>query len=110
METNDVWTRSRVINKLDNSNKAVFRAVHVIFNNQTQDEQTQETAGIINGVGFNKIDAPFMSRMHGLMMKKDYAFSEAQINAIRKTVKKYWKQLLGAAERNGKTVSYDKKK
>ena len=103
-------TKTEIIKLLETNDKAVARAVFVLNERQTFDEQNSETTVHHNGVGFTGADA----RM-GTSMAKFYARSgfltEKQIAYWRKPNKngvmriaKYAGQLLEIAEAKAKAA------
>ena len=45
------WTKSKIVELLENNDKAVERALIVIFNNQELDEQSSDSTHKANGIG-----------------------------------------------------------
>lgn len=83
---------------LERNPRAVARALVVIYEFQTADEQATSTTSHANGVGFSGRDAEFGSSLAQKVLK-GWALSEKQLNAGRRMVKKYWRQLALAAEK-----------
>ena len=90
-------TKTGIQNLLENSDKAVLRAIVVIWNLQTADEQANHTTSNSNGVGFSYRDADFGSSL-AEKIQKGYSMSDKQISAGRRMVKKYWRQLIDVAK------------
>jgi len=93
------WTKSKIVNLLANNDRAVERAVVVIFNNQEEDEQIMESTHKANGVGFTAFDADILSSF-AKQINKGRTLSAKQLEIARKPDKhgnmkiaKYWKQL-----------------
>ena len=57
MKSVNGWTREKVIALINTNNAAVERAMVVVFNNQTRDEQRIEATTHNNGIGFAACDA-----------------------------------------------------
>jgi len=102
-------TKEHILNLLKTDKRAVARALVVLHNRQTNDEQAQEGTKHLNGRGFR----PCHARM-GSSMAKQFArlgfLSEKQINYWRVTDRTgnmrigiYWAQLLEEAESKAKT-------
>ena len=96
-------TGSDIVALLRNNDKAIARALIVLKNRQTEDEQASETTRHLNGRGFR----PCHARM-GVSMAKFYErngyLSPKQLAYWRKEGKEgmriaiYWRQLLEAAK------------
>ena len=79
------------------SKYAVCRMMYRLYMLQTDSERISRNTKFENGVGFNKIDADFLTGLTKLYIDKemDYKiFTSKQFEAINKTIKKYKKQLL----------------
>lgn len=96
-------TKESILALLETNDKAVARALVVLYNRQTADEQRTEDTRHSNGIGFTSADA-FM----GTSMAKQYikfnSLSNKQVAYWRKRdakgrmrIGKYWRQLLDAA-------------
>jgi len=99
-----ILTRESIINLLETNERAVGRALVVLTERQTYDEQENKDTKYNNGVGFTPADA----RM-GVSMGKYYTkygkLSEKQLAYWRKPntkgvprICKYWSQLIDAAK------------
>ena len=101
-------TGTEIVNLLRTNDKAIARALVVLKDLQTADEQSSETTRHLNGKGFR----PCHARM-GVSMAKFYErngyLSPKQIAYWRKEGKEgmrisiYWRQLLAAAHRKAAT-------
>jgi hypothetical protein len=89
------WNREKVLDLLDRSDKAVWRAVHRIYQNQTTAERAMEATVEQNGVGFNGADAELLTSFAKQYERKGW-LSPKQTALARKKVKKYTRQLLAA--------------
>ena len=94
-----IWTKSKIVNLLANNDRAVERAIVVVYNNQEGDEQAMQSTHKANGVGFTAFDANILSSFAEQINKKR-TLSSKQLEIARKTDKfgnmkiaKYWKQL-----------------
>lgn len=101
-----VWTKQDVIDLLDRSDKAVARAIMVIFSRQTDSERAQGETVEHNGVGFTAFDAPFLTSLAERLPQYGNRMTERQLVVARKKIRKYWRQLLEEIESRGKPVSY----
>lgn len=97
-------TRENIVTLLKNNDKAVCRALIVIYNNQTFDEQSEEHTTHHNGVGFSGFDAEIGTKMATFYISQGY-LTPKQIAVWRKVdrygnirIGKYWKQLIEAGK------------
>jgi|TARA_B100000959_G_scaffold167826_1_gene175833 uncharacterized protein (UPF0179 family) len=104
------WTRTKIVNLLQNSDKAVERALIVIFNNQEADEQACDMTSKANGIGFTAFDADIFSSFAKHIIK-GRSLSVKQMEIARKQDKfgnikigKYWKQLQAEIIRKERVV------
>ncbi len=72
-----------------------LRALIVVYDNQTSDEQRGRYVDRMNGVGFTKSDARLMSVFAQLY--KDKGLTENQILQVKLRMPKYWKQILAVS-------------
>ena len=93
------WNREKIANLLATSDKAVERALVVIFNNQEADEQAILYSNHKNGVGFTVYDANIFSSFAKQVLN-GRTLSVKQMVIARKPDKfgnmkiaRYWKQL-----------------
>lgn len=91
------WTRETVVELLENNDRAVERAIMVVFNNQTRSEQAAETTLISNGIGFASCDANRGS-YYARWIKSGKHLTGSHLENARKMAKKYVRQLLLAIE------------
>lgn len=105
-----VWTKDEVVNLLKHSDKAVERAILVLYHRQEQSEVVAQKTVVKNGRGFNAKDAPiFTSFAEGIL--KYRKLTEKQIALCRRPnskgmprIGKYWRQLLEAIQDKGGEV------
>jgi hypothetical protein len=75
----------------------LIRGILAIWKYQTREEQSKQETVELNGVGFNGVDAPFLSSL-----AKRYSqcgrLTEKQLTAARRCMVKYAGQLLKIAE------------
>jgi len=64
---------------------------------QTADEQSGEHTNVHNKVGFNQVDAPFLTSIAKALPRYDNHMTPRQLAAARKMLVKYWRQLVGIA-------------
>lgn len=75
------------------SDKALERAIIRIWEQQTYSEQEAGMAIIADGVGFNKRDAPLMSK-YARQLLYTGELTAYQKKKARSIMPKYWKQLM----------------
>ena len=91
-------TKESVQELLETNDRAVMRALIVVYENQTDDEQRIQETKYRNNVGFTGVDANFGSSLAEQVIKRN-SLSPKQMKCARKMVKKYWRQLIAAAEK-----------
>lgn len=97
-------TKENIVNLLATNDKAIGRALIVLNNNQTADEQIAETVRYQNGKGFRPCHARMGTSMAKFFQERGY-LSPKQVAYWRKEDAKgnmkiaiYWRQLIEAAE------------
>jgi len=97
-------TKEDIITLLMTNDKAVERAVVVLFERQTQSEQSSESTHVHNGEGFTPFDAHIMSGMAKWVLRgrpltpKQLAFLRRGTRKFPSRIGKYAGQLLKIAE------------
>jgi hypothetical protein len=77
----------------------VCLAIEVIYkNNQTMDEQATKMTQVNNSIGFNGVDAPFLSSLAIFFNERGYLTAK-QISSGRRAVKKYFNQIYNLWEK-----------
>lgn len=95
-----IWNETLIRSRLDVDDKWVCHALKVLYQRQTADEREQGIAKHANGMGFNAMDASFMSSLASQYIEKGW-LSRKQIAAARRAdIGKYWKQLLEVIQAN----------
>lgn len=82
--------------KLGNNIQWAIRALHVIHNNQTEDERVNRSTKWENGIGFSGFDAPFLTSLAD-QLNRGGTLSPKQVKALLRTMPKYWKQIINHA-------------
>lgn len=75
------------------SDKALERSIIRIWELQTYSEQEAGMAIIVDGVGFNKFDAPLMSK-YACQLLYTGSLTTYQRKKARSIMPKYWRQLM----------------
>lgn len=81
------------------NDKALMRAVVVIHDSQTEEEQRLGTSIERNGVGFTRWDVEEMSDI-AVKIKRGSKLSDNEIVRARIVMPKYWRQLMVISKRN----------
>lgn len=78
---------------LKTNDKALFKSITLIYNNQTTEEQQKQESIDDNYIGFSKIDAKEMSLIAKKIKNKE-PLTKGEIYKSRNKMCKYWKQLM----------------
>lgn len=78
---------------LKTNDKALFKSILLIYNNQTTEEQQKQESIDDNYIGFSKIDAKEMSLIAKKIKNKEQ-LTKGEIAKSRNKMCKYWKQLM----------------
>lgn len=91
-----VWTEAEIKSLIQTNDKVLYGALKNLYNQQTSDEQNDGDTRHANGVGFNAIDAPFLTSVSQFLIKKGFLTDKQKVITRRKLVK-YNKQLTALA-------------
>jgi len=86
-----------VRNKLATSDAWAKKALTTIMARQTVEERRAERTVYHNNVGFTGHDSPLMSSFAKQLETRKW-LSKRQIQVLKKTIKKYWKQIVDASD------------
>jgi hypothetical protein len=86
------WTKETIREKLDTDSRWLQRGVVAIWEQQTNDEQRAKSTRHDNGMGFNGVDAMFLSSI-AERVQRGIPLSERQVEATRRVMRKYAGQL-----------------
>lgn len=96
--------KSNIVNLLEENDRAIGRALVVLLQNQTHDEQISENTKYLNNKGFRPCHARVGTSMATFYKRNGY-LTPKQISYWRRRDKTgamrigiYWKQLIKAAE------------
>lgn len=102
------WTKDEIRAKLETSDAFVERALLALYEHQTYDEQLSLTTSHDNGIGFNGVDAPIMSKFAEWVKKSSWPegkrLSHKMRVITRKKLMKYAGQLVIIAEKKAKAA------
>ncbi len=97
-------SKEYIVNLLKTDDRAVARALLVLNERQTQDEQASENTRYLNGMGFRPCHARMGTSMAKMFMRtgslsvKQLAYWRATDRTGAMRIGIYWKQLAEAAE------------
>ena len=87
-----VWNEQEIKDFIQTNDKALYGALKKLYACQTADEQKCSETKEHNGVGFNGIDAKFLSSVSEFLIKNGFLTSKQKV-ITRKKLVKYNKQL-----------------
>jgi hypothetical protein len=93
---NKVWTKAEILDKIENNQQWLERAILAIYARQTADEQNLAETRYFNQVGFSAADARYFTYVAG-WLKSGRSLSGHYVEKSRKRIKKYWRQLVEIA-------------
>ena len=98
-------TKAQIIDtlrlQLSSKPNQAIKALVVLFNRQTEDEQIEEHTRYYNNVGFNHNDAKFLTSLAKQYISNGH-LSEKQMICLMRIIPKYAKQLVEKAIAEGK--------
>lgn len=93
---NNKWNRENLWEILSTNNDQLAKALVALYQRQTTQEQHSKQTADHNGIGFNGVDAPFLSSC-AEGVKKHGKLTQNQATHVRKALKKYLGQLVAIA-------------
>lgn len=99
-----VWTKESIQQLIKTNDAAVARAILALYARQTDAERSTAHTSVENGIGFNKIDAPFLTSIAKALPRYNMHMTPRQLATARKMLPKYWRQLLQVAGEKGAAV------
>jgi hypothetical protein len=97
-EAGKVWTVEEIRAKIQEDDKWLIRAMQAIYQRQTETERANRNTKVLNNIGFNAMDADFLSGMVAFYKDRGF-FTPKQIQVIRRKMIKYAGQLTKIANR-----------
>lgn len=91
------YLKKFVQHKLGTDKAWALRALEVVFDNQTNEEQIRESTLINNGIGFTGTDGKILTSIANFYIKNK-SVSNKQLQLIFKRIPKYWKQILDKSD------------
>ena len=86
------WTKPEILEMLKKSDKALIRGLMTIYGYQTDEERVRGVTVEDNGMGFNGVDADFLTQI-ALSYQQYGRLTPGQIEWTRKKMLKYAGQL-----------------
>lgn len=93
------WSKQDIKDLLSRNDKAVKRALLLIYDYQTEEEKSCEETVEDNGIGFSGVDANILSSFARQLKEKEW-LSSKQMEIARKKMLKYSGQILRHMEMN----------
>lgn len=84
---------------LKRNNKALFKAIVLIYESQTEEEKRINESIEENKIGFGKVDAKDLSTI-AKKIKREEMLTKGELAKSRNKMPKYWKQLMIISKRN----------
>ena len=94
---------------LKTNDKALLRAIVLIYNNQTDEEKNKGESIENNRVGFSKIDAKEMGDI-AKKIKAGKALTKGELAKSRNKMQKYWRQLMIISKEQAEAKKLQKQK
>ena len=88
-----VWDKESLKDLLNRNDKAVYRAILLIYSFQTDEEKYIGTTKTVNGKGFNKFDVEVLSSF-AVQLRRGQELTPKQMYIARPKIKKYVGQIL----------------
>ena len=93
------YTVEEVKEKLKTDRAWIEKAIKVLYAHQTENEKTSEMTHVDNKVGFNAVDAPFLSSLAKFLQRVPH-LTDRQIYYAGRKLPKYARQLLELGRTN----------
>ena len=87
------WDKESLKDLLDRNDKAVYRAILLIYSFQTDEEKYKGVTKTVNGKGFSKFDVEVLSS-YAMQLSRGQELSLKQMYVARPKIKKYVGQIL----------------
>lgn len=87
-----IWSAEEIKNLLVTNDKMVAHSVKVLYERQTMSERITHETTESNGIGFNGVDAPFLTSCAQFYISAGF-LTPRQTTACRKKLMKYSRQL-----------------
>ena len=87
------WDKESIRDLLDRNDKAVYRAILLIYSFQTDEEKYMGATKTVNGKGFSKFDVEVLSS-YAMQLRRGQGLSLKQMYVARPKIKKYAGQII----------------
>ena len=87
------WDKESIKKLIQTNDKAVYRALVLLYSFQTDEEKNTDNVKTVNGKGFNKLDAEILSSM-ARQVKSGRHLTDKQMYVARPKLMKYAGQIL----------------
>lgn len=87
------WDKESIRDLLDRNDKAVYRAILLIYSFQTDEEKYTGVTKTVNGKGFNKMDVEILSSF-AMQLRRGQELTLKQMYVARPKIKKYTGQII----------------
>ena len=87
------WDKESIKKLIQTNDKAVYRALVLLYSFQTDEEKNTDKVKTVNGKGFNKLDAEILSSM-ARQVKSGRHLTDKQMYVARPKLMKYAGQIL----------------
>lgn len=87
-----VWTKEEIIGLIQNDDRVLYGALRKLYGMQTSTEQSTQETHERNGVGFNGVDAKFLSSVAEFLIQNEFLTAK-QKEITRRKLMKYAGQL-----------------
>ena len=95
---NRVWTETEIATLVQTNDKVLYGALRNLYDCQTEGEKLDGSTHVVNGAGFNGVDAPILSSFCEFLNKTGFLTPKQKIIARKKLIK-YNKQLTRLANK-----------
>lgn len=82
-----VWTKEEISSLVQNDDRVLYRALKKLYGMQTSTEQSTQETHERNGVGFNGVDAKFLSSVAEFLNQNEFLTAKQKEITRRKLVK-----------------------
>lgn len=96
-KTNEEWKRY-LQNLVKTNDRALYKAIVLIYDSQTEEEKAKEESVEDNYVGFTKVDAKELGDI-AKKIKAGQQLTDGELAKSRNKMTKYWKQLMVISKR-----------
>lgn len=105
IDITDKWDKERVRRLIATNDKAVIRGLLALYKRQLPEEKEYASANVENGVGFNRLDTPYLTEMSKKIIEGGGA-DQKDIDFIRVRLMKYSGQLADIANSKDKQLEW----